>query len=125
MKVVTSIFLTLIVILGLTAGLILTDPETTVETFFAAMKIGDAKTAAQCLENGMTPSEMVEFSAMAENPMLSDFNVTVTGSEIYGETALVYIEITSSDFSDTSALDLVNVNGSWLITYEIEGEVVE
>jgi len=116
MKAITVFVIAGAVILGLTAGLVLTDPETTVETFFEAMANGDADTAAECIEGGMNVREKEEFVAIA--PYMSEFYVTVTGSDIYVGTAVVYIEMTFEDDSDTDQIDMVNVNGDWLIVME-------
>jgi len=80
------------------------------------MKEGDADAAAECVLGGMTDEEKEIFATMA--PFMAEMEIETNGFEIDGDAAIVYIEMTFEDDSDTDQIDMVNVNGDWLIVME-------
>ncbi len=87
------------------------DPEATVSKFFDAMKAGDADTAAECIEGGMTDEEKEMFETMA--PFMEGLEIEVTGHEIDGESAVVFTTISVMGQTSPEEFELVLIDGEW------------
>jgi len=96
-------------------------PEDAVKGAFDAMKSGDIDAMAQYMPEAER-SEITEMSDEEKEMMqgmlaiMGDMEVKVLGSEIDGDHAVVSVEITFMGETEEEEVDLMNENGSWVIT---------
>lgn len=87
------------------------NPEDAVKGFFDAVKAGDIDKASEFVQGGIPEEERPMLAEIG--PMFEMMEFEVTGSEIEGDEAVVYISIGFMGESDEDEVECVLDGGKW------------